>query len=71
MRSSGDADRLETHLYYRLPMWAARSGQTAERIKKAIGELEKITADMPAGDAHFKFDYLPIGKCSSTFCEFC
>ena len=39
-------------------MWAARSGQTAERIKKAIGQLEKITADMPAGEAHLMFDYL-------------
>ena len=48
----------ELHVYYQLPLWAARSGQTADRIKKAIGELEKITADMPAGDARVKFDYL-------------
>jgi hypothetical protein len=61
LHSSGrvcDSTNQELHIYYQLPLWAARSGQTSERIKKAIVELEKITADMPAGAAKVKFDYL-------------
>ncbi len=58
LSGSGGADTLELHVYYHLLTWGAHSGQSPERIKKAIGELEKITADMPAGAAKVKFDYL-------------
>jgi hypothetical protein len=55
-------DRLERRVYGQLPIWAARPKQTSERIKKAIAEIEKITADMPVGEARIEFYYLDTRK---------
>jgi hypothetical protein len=51
-------DRLESCVYDQLPFWAAQTGQTADKIKKAIAQLEEITADMPAGAQQIKFLYM-------------
>ena len=61
LRSAGcdyGPDRYESFVYDQLPLWAAQTGQTADRIKKAIAELEEITADMPAGSQQIKYKYM-------------
>lgn len=52
------ADELETQVYNQLPFWADQAGQTAEKIKKAIDQLEELTVDMPAGSRQIKFKYM-------------
>jgi hypothetical protein len=54
----GQGDYLERLVYAHLPHWANRSGQTPERIKNAIRQVEKLTADMPARDGEIKFNYI-------------
>lgn len=39
-----NTDRIEAEVYERLPGWAARPGQTPERIVAAAKELERLTA---------------------------
>ena len=43
-------DQLELEAYARLPRWAARPGQTPERILAAARQLEKLTSDVPTSD---------------------
>ena len=43
-------DQLELEAYARLPRWAARPGQSPERILAAARQLEKLTSDVPASD---------------------
>ncbi|MGD0517130.1 MAG: hypothetical protein ABSA26_06300 [Thermoguttaceae bacterium] len=51
-------DYLESRVYEQLPFWANRNGQTPERIKNAIRQIEKLTADMPAGEAQIEYRYI-------------
>jgi hypothetical protein len=55
-------DYLESRVYEQLPFWANRSGQTPERIKNAIRQVEKLTADMPAGEAEIQYRYSWVRK---------
>ena len=55
-------DYLESRVYEQLPFWANRSGQTPERIKNAIRQVEKLTVDMSAGEALIKYRYSWIRK---------
>ena len=41
------ADRIEIEVYARLPSWAARPGQTPQRILAAMHRLEQITSEIP------------------------
>jgi len=59
-------DYLERKVYEQLPFWATRSGQTAERIKNAVVQLEKLTADMPVDDVEIKVDYIRFREALST-----
>ena len=43
------ANRLEDRIDERIPYWAARPGQTAERIKRAMDQLQQFSADLAAG----------------------
>ena len=51
-------DDLESRVYEQLPFWANQSGQTPERIKNAIKQVEKLTADMPTGEAEIQYRYI-------------
>ncbi|MGA2799157.1 MAG: hypothetical protein ABSE63_16380, partial [Thermoguttaceae bacterium] len=53
---------LEQLVYEQLPFWANRSGQTPERIKNAIRQVEKLTADLPAPDGSIKYRYIENTK---------
>jgi hypothetical protein len=44
------ADRIEIEVYARLPSWAARRGQTPERVLAAMRRLEQTTSEMPLSD---------------------
>ncbi len=57
-----EGDDLECRVYEQLPLWANRSGQTPERIKNAVRQVEKLTADMPAGDGQIKYRYIGTRK---------
>jgi hypothetical protein len=52
----------EERVYERLPIWANRKGQTPERIKKAIRQIENISADMPAGEDRIEYNYASTMK---------
>jgi hypothetical protein len=43
-------NQIEIEIYARLPRWAARPGQTPERLLAAARQLEKLTAHIPTSD---------------------
>lgn len=51
-------ESLELRVYDLLPFWATRPNQTAERIKNAAGQLEKLTTNVPVDDWEIKLEYI-------------
>jgi ABC-type transport system involved in multi-copper enzyme maturation permease subunit len=45
---ASDPDGIELAVYAHLPSWAARPGQTPERILAAARQIEELTANIPA-----------------------
>jgi hypothetical protein len=56
------ADYVESMIYRRLPSWAARPNQTAERIATAIDQLGKLTGDLPSRSDAIKSEYLRMRR---------
>jgi len=60
-------ERIETAVYARLPRWAARKGQTPERIIAAARRLEELTSEFPASNG-VKLTHLQLRQFLS--CDF-
>lgn len=55
------ADDLEKQVYSSLPSWAARPGQTPERIKEALRQLEQVTSELSMDNA-LKIRYMGLRR---------
>ena len=53
---------LEHQVYNRLPFWATRPRQTPQRVKNALQQLEKLTADAQLEDRDIKVQYMQFRK---------
>ncbi|MBN2473711.1 MAG: hypothetical protein JXB62_03835 [Pirellulales bacterium] len=52
-----NADRIETDVYGALPDWAARPGQTPERIRGALGQLDELARRRPSPSDALEADF--------------
>jgi len=57
-RNYAYADLVEREAYEHLPSWAAATGQTPERVRKAIAELEDLASNGPPMTDAVRADYL-------------
>ena len=60
--SEADADRLEAEVEELLPYWAAKPGQTEEKIQLTIDELRKFYAKLPPPTDAIKADYVTASR---------
>lgn len=49
---------IEWKAYLNLPSWAAAEGQTSDRIRRAISEVEQVVAAEPSVTDAFRFEYI-------------
>ncbi len=49
---------IERKAYLNLPSWAAAEGQTSDRIRSAIAEVEHVVAAEPSVTDAFRFEYI-------------
>jgi ABC-type transport system involved in multi-copper enzyme maturation permease subunit len=66
MNSDWRYSELFPRVYDLLPYWAARDGQTPQRIKKAIQELGKLAPEITPNEMRVKYEYL---LCKRTILE--